>query len=1024
MTFVRKFNATKKLVGVTVIAVLFIIIAKLNFATWNVRGLSKTDKQHLAAQDCDRYDVDVIGLQETKPCNYLETTLPGHHKLFLFDQKHCVHGGLGFLVNKRFTNNIISHYQISDRVVYMDFLLQPKTPDSQPCNFRIVNCYSPTNPNSVKNPRIIHQFYDELLQAIDIPARHELFILGDFNAKLGKRSSTDESNGLQCNIGRYGVGRRNENGERLMNFLVSNSLFATNTAFRHSSRHITTRTGWIKDQSTKKSRPYFSQIDYVLCKSRSKVLLTDSRSYAGTKLHSDHKLVCARVDFTSRYKLYGDRKRAAKRYNTTTLVCSRNTQELYKNNLKQQIEGLKSASVNNIVNTQNQFNELFQSVKSAAAEAVGFKKKDCKYHYTSDPIVVSMVEERHKLLQQLNNNEQRDRTLLRQKINRLKNDINKRLKTLKSEHANRLADNINATDDARKMFEAVRLLSDSKKTIPVAVFNQENQFVNNDIDKAEIIRSYFQQHYTGSEPPLPAFVGTPRPLDNPITSTEVHTAAQRLKNGKAVGPDEIPNEFLKHAPFEFFDRYAELVNQTFERHEHVASFSEGYLTPLQKPGKPKGPLKSLRPLCLLNGTRKILSMITLKRIQTQVAHYTGPWQNAYKPGHSCANIVWTQRMLLSVVMEKRWSLHKMGIDMSSAFDTIRRSTIIDLLADAGCSDDDIRLVRYLLSNTKLKIKINQTFSGEFEVTIGAFQGDSLSGNLFTLYLAGSLYHLRAVVSTLRPNPPIADSLLPLEWEYADDVDFVDEDKEILEQILPICKEILAEWNLFVNESKTEFTHFYLADKNEFDDKGEPVKNREPWRKTVSLGSKLCSKEDIKHRCILGNSAFQKYKKVWEQGTRISLETRLNIYEATVVSVIMYNCNSWAAPKDVLSKLDVCHRKHLRQIIGMTYPHGIISNKALYKRCSTIPLSERAAHARWKMLGHILRSSNNSPAQLALLFAVDSRSNMKGRVGRHQTNLFNIICKDLSDRNIYIVNTDNLTDLRLLASDRARWKELL
>ena len=55
--------------------------------------------------------------------------------------------------------------------------------------------------------------------------------------------------------------------------------------------------------------------------------------------------------------------------------------------------------------------------------------------------------------------------------------------------------------------------------------------------------------------------------------------------------------------------------------------------------------------------------------------------------------------------------------------------------------------------------------------------------------------------------------------------------------------------------------------------------------------------------------------------------------------------------------------------------------------------------------------------------MDSRSNMKGRVGRHQTNLFNIICKDLSDRNIYIVNTDNLTDLRLLASDRARWKEL-
>ena len=72
------------------------------------------------------------------------------------------------------------------------------------------------------------------------------------------------------------------------------------------------------------------------------------------------------------------------------------------------------------------------------------------------------------------------------------------------------------------------------------------------------------------------------------------------------------------------------------------------------------------------------------------------------------DITWTQQILISVVKEKRWEFHKMSIDMSSAFDTIRRSVILDLLADAGCCEDDIGLVRYLLSNTKLKIKINNT----------------------------------------------------------------------------------------------------------------------------------------------------------------------------------------------------------------------------------------------------------------------------------------------------------------------------
>ena len=45
---------------------------------------------------------------------------------------------------------------------------------------------------------------------------------------------------------------------------------------------------------------------------------------------------------------------------------------------------------------------------------------------------------------------------------------------------------------------------------------------------------------------------------------------------------------------------------------------------------------------------------------------------------------------------------------------------------------------------------------------------------------------------------------------------------------------------------------------------------------------------------------------------------------------MYNCNSWAAAKQLLHKFDVCHRNHLRSIIGMTYP-DIIRNETFYKR---------------------------------------------------------------------------------------------
>ena len=164
---------------------------------------------------------------------------------------------------------------------------------------------------------------------------------------------------------------------------------------------------------------------------------------------------------------------------------------------------------------------------------------------------------------------------------------------------------------------------------------------------------------------------------------------------------------------------------------HTSAQLARLLSRLYRSPKKKGPLKNIRPLTLSNAARKILSLVTLRRIQRHVDHYTGPWQAAYKQGRSCSDIVWCQRMLIAVVMNKQFHFHKIGIDMSSAFDTIKRSTILSLLSDAGCSEDDIRLVRFLLSNTILKVRVNSCMSVEFVTTLGAFQGDSLSGCLFT-----------------------------------------------------------------------------------------------------------------------------------------------------------------------------------------------------------------------------------------------------------------------------------------------------
>ena len=71
-----------------------------------------------------------------------------------------------------------------------------------------------------------------------------------------------------------------------------------------------------------------------------------------------------------------------------------------------------------------------------------------------------------------------------------------------------------------------------------------------------------------------------------------------------------------------------------------------------------------------------------------------------------------------------------------------------------------------------------------------------------------------------PNPPITTEGFPLETEYANDIDFMDEDENLV-KILPMATEILMSWNLFVNEDKTDFTRVYLAHSKEKDANGNP-----------------------------------------------------------------------------------------------------------------------------------------------------------------------------------------------------------
>ena len=142
------------------------------------------------------------------------------------------------------------------------------------------------------------------------------------------------------------------------------------------------------------------------------------------------------------------------------------------------------------------------------------------------------------------------------------------------------------------------------------------------------------------------------------------------------------------------------------------------LVTLQKPGKPAGPVKNIRPIALLPLLRKILSLITLFRIHGVVDTYLSPAQSGFRVGRSCADIVWAHRWLIAKSLRYKVIIHILGLDMSQAFDTIDRTKLMSILERIpGMTDDHRRLIRLLRANTSLQVQFNGIMTAPFMSTI-------------------------------------------------------------------------------------------------------------------------------------------------------------------------------------------------------------------------------------------------------------------------------------------------------------------
>ena len=195
---------------------------------------------------------------------------------------------------------------------------------------------------------------------------------------------------------------------------------------------------------------------------------------------------------------------------------------------------------------------------------------------------------------------------------------------------------------------------------------------------------------------------------------------------------------------------------------------------------------------------KILSNITFERIKPNYERYISQSQSAYRTNRSTADLVWAHRWIAAKVQKEHITVYITGLDMSSAFDTILREDLIKVL-EYILHEDEIRMVRLLLSNTSLDIKISGVETEKFISNIGSPQGDGISGVLFNIYLEDCLRRMRY---ELNEKDPLMEhsycktkkTSLPEEEIYADDTDFISDSLERKNEVLKAAEKVFPTRN--------------------------------------------------------------------------------------------------------------------------------------------------------------------------------------------------------------------------------------
>ena len=892
----------------------------MKIGSWNVRTFNKEGRLENLLREMKRNEITIMGICEI----HWEGSTD-----FVSDQYRIIgsggdmkRNGVALVIDEKVCGEILHIDRISECIMMIKI-------KAQPVDMMIIQVYMPTSQAKEEDVDEVYECVQDILA--NNKGKYNTVIMGDFNAVVGMGKKS------KC-VGEFGLGKRNERGQKLVDFAKQNKFVITNTLFKHHKRR---RYTWTRPGNGDRF-----QLDYVLVKWRYKNGVKNSRAYPGMDVYSDHNAVVMHLNV--KFKKI---KKAKKKLNW-------NLEELNKENGEKFIDQIENNIYTIPQETSEQlWNGIKEMITKSAEEHLGCKKKQNpkKPWITSE--MIEKMDERRKWK---NVNTEEGRKMYRKLNNLLRRETDKAKDKWLDEQCKEIEqlEKRGRSDLMYKRAKEVGKKYKRSKGMNAGLLDKNGNVLNDQEEIKERWKEYFEILYDAAGKPTSCILENEEEVHEDekgplIMLSETNASVNKLKRGKKQGMDNVPAELIKCLGDNTRKQLNKLDNLIYTSGKWPTDFTVSRVVTFPKKPNTKR-CEEHRTISLISHASKIPLKTMYERIYAKVDDFIEKDQFGFRRKIGTREAITTLRVIYEKVIEFGQNLYICFVDYEKAFDRINWQKLMECLKQVGLDWRERRLIWELYTNQTAVITVGEDLTEPAQLGRGSRQGGILSTIIYNVY---SQFMINEALENNEDGVVISGSKVP-SIRFADDKAMISNSNAGLQRIMDSLNDAGKRYGMKINLKKTKvmrITHL----KNRTMKIIVEGKVLEVVQEFKYLGSIITNdgrcETDIRRRIARAKASFTDNEILLTSNT--NLELRKRYIKAVVWSNALYAAETWTLTTTDIKRLEAFEMWCWRRMLKINWMDKITNEEVLMLAQESRRIISVIRDRQKKWIGHIIRGDS-------------------------------------------------------------------